>query len=245
MRLIERSLTKNVYNALNESSDFETYIDYSQEPPVERQRHTQEYCNTAALQYVLDNLPSELGANWQKKSLVDIEDVVHDLVYRYNEANAEPEYEDYDFYEDEANPIEIYNFILDKYNLRKDLRTKDMNESTELNINDIDIDEPNSMETIRKYVSAQEQHKGTSIRFDSFNDGHYVYDLRIYVGGLTTKDEVRAALIPYKLDEEGRVIRVDKDIIKLDDFRLDMTDEEVISLVSSKLGLKGITRYEE
>ena len=58
-----KSLTKNIYNTLSESSDFETYTDYSQEPPVEKQRHTQEYCNTAALQYVLDNLPSELGAN--------------------------------------------------------------------------------------------------------------------------------------------------------------------------------------
>ena len=94
------------------------------------------------------------------------------------------------------------------------------------------------METIRKYVSAQEQHKGTSIRFDTFKAGPYEYDLRVYVGGLTTKDEVRAALIPYKLDEEGRVIRVDEDIIELDDFRLDMTDEEVRSLVSDKLGLK-------
>lgn len=145
---------------------------------------------------------------------------------------------------------EEYDNAEDLYNYYKSCENpfgevENINESTELNINDIDIDEPNSMETIRKYVSAQEQHKGTSIRFDSFNDGHYVYDLRIYVGGLTTKDEVRAALIPYKLDEEGRVIRVDKDIIKLDDFRLDMTDEEVISLVSSKLGLKGITRYEE
>ena len=114
---------------ITESSDFETYTDYSQEHPVEKQRHTQEYCNTAALQYVIDNLPSELGADWKKKSLVDIEDVVHDLVYRYNEANVEPEYENCDFYGDEANPIEIYNTILDKYNLRKDLQTKDMNEN--------------------------------------------------------------------------------------------------------------------
>ena len=54
---------------------------------------------------------------------------MHDIVYRYNEANVEPEYENCDFYGDEANPIEIYNTILDKYNLRKDLQTKDMNEN--------------------------------------------------------------------------------------------------------------------
>ena len=142
--------------------------------------------------------------------------------------------------------IELDDFRLDMtdeevrslVNNKLGLEEKHINESTELDINDIEIGDSNNMETIRKYVSAQEQHKGTSIRFDTFKAGPYEYDLRIYVGGLTTKDEVRAALIPYKLDEEGRVIRVDKDTIKLDDFRLDMTDEEVRSLVSDKLGLK-------
>ena len=134
------------------------------------------------------------------------------------------------------NAEDLYNYYRSCENPFGEV--ENINESTELNINDIDIDEHNSMETIRKYVSAQEQHKGTSIRFDTFKAGPYEYDLRVYVGGLTTKDEVRAALIPYKLDKEGRVIRVDKDIIKLDDFRLDMTDEEVRSLVSDKLGLK-------
>ena len=134
------------------------------------------------------------------------------------------------------NAEDLYNYYRSCENPFGEV--ENINESTELNINDIDIGDSNNMETIRKYVSAQEQHKGTSIRFDTFKAGPYEYDLRIYVGGLTTKDEVRAALIPYKLDEEGRVIRVDKDIIKLDDFRLDMTDEEVRSLVSDKLGLK-------
>ena len=134
------------------------------------------------------------------------------------------------------NAEDLYNYYRSCENPFGEV--ENINESTELNINDIDIGDSNNMETIRKYVSAQKQHKGTSIRFDTFKAGSYEYDLRIYVGGLTTKDEVRAALIPYKLDEEGRVIRVDKDIIKLDDFRLDMTDEEVRSLVSDKLGLK-------
>ena len=134
------------------------------------------------------------------------------------------------------NAEDLYNYYRSCENPFGEV--ENINESTELNINDIDIGDSNNMETIRKYVSAQEQHKGTSIRFDTFKAGPYEYDLRIYVGGLTTKDEVRAALIPYKLDEEGRVIRVDKDIIDLDEFRLDMTDEEVRSLVSDKLGLK-------
>ena len=134
------------------------------------------------------------------------------------------------------NAEDLYNYYRSCENPFGEV--ENINESTKLNINDIDIGDSNNMETIRKYVSAQEQHKGTSIRFDTFKAGPYEYDLRVYVGGLTTKDEVRAALIPYKLDEEGRVIRVDKDIIKLDDFRLGMTDEEVRSLVSDKLGLK-------
>lgn len=143
-----------------------------------------------------------------------------------------------------VSPSEDYVYLADTLmKAYEDIKSKLesgelLTESTELNINDIDIGDSNNMETIRKYVSAQEQHKGTSIRFDTFKAGPYEYDLRIYVGGLTTKDEVRAALIPYKLDEEGRVIRVDKDIIDLDEFRLDMTDEEVRSLVNNKLGLK-------
>lgn len=138
--------------------------------------------------------------------------------------------------EEYDNAEDLYNYYRSCENPFGEV--ENINESTEFDINDIDIGDSNNMETIRKYVSAQEQHKGTSIRFDTFKAGSYEYDLRIYVGGLTTKDEVRAALIPYKLDEEGRVIRVDKDIIELDDFRLDMTDEEVRSLVSDKLGLK-------
>ena len=138
--------------------------------------------------------------------------------------------------EEYDNAEDLYNYYRSCENPFGEV--ENINESTEFDINDIDIGDSNNMETIRKYVSAQEQHKGTSIRFDTFKAGPYEYDLRVYVGGLTTKDEVRAALIPYKLDEEGRVIRVDKDIIELDDFRLDMTDEEVRSLVSDKLGLK-------
>lgn len=102
----------NKYN-LNEESDFETYIDYSGDKPVERQRHTMSYCNMAALDMVHDALSDELGPDWRKKSLSDIEDIVHETVFRYNEANVQPEYEDEDFYGDEADARTIYRYILD------------------------------------------------------------------------------------------------------------------------------------
>ena len=100
------------YN-LNEESDFETYTDYSGDKPVERQRHTMSYCNMAALDMVHDALSDELGPDWRHKSLIDIEDIVHDTVFKYNEANVQPEYEDEDFYGDEADARTIYRYILD------------------------------------------------------------------------------------------------------------------------------------
>lgn len=100
------------YN-LNEESDFETYTDYSGDKPVERQRHTMSYCNMAALDMVHDALSDELGPDWRKKSLSDIEDIVHETVFRYNEANVQSEYEDEDFYGDEADARAIYRYILD------------------------------------------------------------------------------------------------------------------------------------
>ena len=73
----------------------------------------QKQCNMAAVDMVKDALFNQLGSDWRKKSLVDIEDIVHDAVYKYNEANAQPEYKDEDFYCDEANAREIYQYILD------------------------------------------------------------------------------------------------------------------------------------
>lgn len=116
---------------LNEESDFETYIDYSGERPVEKKRHTMSYCNMAALDMVHDALSDQLGVDWRKKSLSDIEDIVHETVFRYNEANVEPEYENEDFYGDEANANEIYKYILDNEisEENKTTETKPMNES--------------------------------------------------------------------------------------------------------------------
>lgn len=112
-KTIDKWLDLHNKHNLNEESDFETYTDYSGDKPVERQRHTMSYCNMAALDMVHDALSDELGPDWRKKSLSDIEDIVHETVFRYNEANVQPEYEDEDFYGDEADARAIYRYILD------------------------------------------------------------------------------------------------------------------------------------
>lgn len=112
-KTIDKWLDLHDRHNLNEESDFETYTDYSGDKPVERQRHTMSYCNMAALDMVHDALSDELGPDWRKKSLSDIEDIVHDTVFKYNEANVQPEYEDEDFYGDEADARAIYRYILD------------------------------------------------------------------------------------------------------------------------------------
>ena len=112
-KTIDKWLDLHNKHNLNEESDFETYTDYSGDKPVERQRHTMSYCNMAALDMVHDALSDELGPDWRKKSLSDIEDIVHDTVFKYNEANVQPEYEDEDFYGDEADARAIYRYILD------------------------------------------------------------------------------------------------------------------------------------
>lgn len=112
-KTIDKWLNLHDRHNLNEESDFETYTDYSGDKPVERQRHTMSYCNMVALDMVHDALSDELGPDWRKKSLSDIEDIVHETVFRYNEANVQPEYEDEDFYGDEADARAIYRYILD------------------------------------------------------------------------------------------------------------------------------------
>lgn len=112
-KTIDKWLDLHDRHNLNEESDFETYTDYSGDKPVERQRHTMSYCNMSALDMVHDALSDELGPDWRKKSLSDIEDIVHETVFRYNEANVQPEYEDEDFYGDEADARTIYRYILD------------------------------------------------------------------------------------------------------------------------------------
>ena len=130
-KTIDKWLDLHDRHNLNEESDFETYTDYSGDKPVERQRHTMSYCNMAALDMVHDALSDELGPDWRKKSLSDIEDIVHDTVFKYNEANAQPEYEDEDFYGDEADARTIYRYILDNEipAENKTTETRPMNEA--------------------------------------------------------------------------------------------------------------------
>ena len=130
-KTIDKWLDLHNKHNLNEESDFETYTDYSGDKPVERQRHTMSYCNMAALDMVHDALSDELGPDWRKKSLSDIEDIVHETVFRYNEANVQPEYEDEDFYGDEANARTIYRYILDNEipAENKTTETRPMNEA--------------------------------------------------------------------------------------------------------------------
>ena len=130
-KTIDKWLDLHDRHNLNEESDFETYTDYSGDKPVERQRHTMSYCNMVALDMVHDALSDELGPDWRKKSLSDIEDIVHDTVFKYNEANVQPEYEDEDFYGDEADARTIYRYILDNEipAENKTTETRPMNEA--------------------------------------------------------------------------------------------------------------------
>ena len=130
-KTIDKWLDLHNKHSLNEESDFETYTDYSGDKPVERQRHTMSYCNMAALDMVHDALSDELGPDWRKKSLSDIEDIVHETVFKYNEANVQPEYEDEDFYGDEADARTIYRYILDNEipAENKTTETRPMNEA--------------------------------------------------------------------------------------------------------------------
>ena len=78
-----------------------------------KEGHNQEDINMMFVDMCKDALSNELGPDWRKKSLSDIEDIVHDTVFKYNEANVQPEYEDEEFYGDEADARAIYRYILD------------------------------------------------------------------------------------------------------------------------------------
>lgn len=119
-------------------SDFETYTDYSGEKPVEKKRHTMSYCNMAALDMCHDALSDQLGVDWRKKSLSDIEDIVHETVFRYNEANVQPEYEDEDFYGDEASAREVYQYILDN-EIPEENKTTETRPMTEAAMSDQEV----------------------------------------------------------------------------------------------------------
>ena len=96
-----------------------------------KEGHNQEDINMMFVDMCKDALSDELGPDWRKKSLSDIEDIVHDTVFKYNEANVQPEYEDEDFYGDEADARAIYRYILDNEipAENKTTETRPMNEA--------------------------------------------------------------------------------------------------------------------
>lgn len=96
-----------------------------------KEGHNQEDINMMFVDMCKDALSNELGPDWRKKSLSDIEDIVHDTVFKYNEANIQPEYEDEEFYGDEADARAIYRYILDNEipAENKTTETRPMNEA--------------------------------------------------------------------------------------------------------------------
>lgn len=85
-----------------------------QEEPEEEptpQRHSDEYCLTAAKEMAYDRLHDILGSDWRSKTDEDIHDAVISAVDDYNEANSLPEYKNTDFYNDEADPEEVFKII--------------------------------------------------------------------------------------------------------------------------------------
>ena len=73
------------------------------------------------LDLVLDDLYKKV--DFEKDSLSTIEDLVHDSVFKYNDANTLPEYKGEEFYGREYNARNIYNAILKMYG--RDEQTND------------------------------------------------------------------------------------------------------------------------
>lgn len=73
------------------------------------------------LDLVLDDLYKKV--DFEKDSLSTIEDLVHDSVFKYNDANVLPEYKGEEFYGREYNARNIYNAILKMYG--RDEQTND------------------------------------------------------------------------------------------------------------------------
>ena len=96
-----------------------------------KEGHSQEDINMMFVDMCKDALSDELGPDWRHKSLADIEDIVHSTVFKYNEANVQPEYENEEFYGDEANANTIYQYILDNEipEENKTTETRPMNEA--------------------------------------------------------------------------------------------------------------------
>ena len=107
-KIVEEHLDKKVIDEVMEYFNSNQYFNSNL-----KEGHSQEEINMTFVDMCKDALSDELGPDWRKKSLSDIEDIVHSTVYKYNEANSLPDYEGEEFYGDEANARDIYRYILD------------------------------------------------------------------------------------------------------------------------------------
>ena len=149
-----------------------------------------------AIDMVKDALSDNLGADWRNKSLVDIEDIVHDTVYKYNEANVQPEYENEDFYGNEANANEIYKYILDNEIPENNKRTNTLD-------NSISSFEGTKEEIMRKHPELRDNPNYKSYDKDDYMAVDYNEDGSIKGLRLTTR--------PYSIDKLNQEISDDFD----------------------------------
>lgn len=189
------ALMRELYNSLPEKPDWislEDIDNYEKEMSKYhdnlKEGHNQEDINMTFVDMCKDALSDELGPDWRHKSLSDIEDIVHDTVFKYNEANVQPEYEDEDFYGDEADARAIYRYILDNEipAENKTTETRPMDESHELdkatgyinfeipayNIRGLFNKETKEVIYFTKFGSREEEHKTT---YDELNNEEFPY----------------------------------------------------------------------
>lgn len=66
-----------------------------------------------------------------------IKKIVYDVCYKFNEGNAEPEYEDEEFYEEEADFNTVLKYVLSELNLSESKLTEDKEEEYAIEFNGI------------------------------------------------------------------------------------------------------------
>jgi len=81
------------------------------EKNLKESEHSDDYCTIAATEFVVDRLPSD----WKNLSNDELKELVREEVNNYNNANVEPEYENEDFYGDEADYNKVFDYIIYSY----------------------------------------------------------------------------------------------------------------------------------
>ena len=99
---------------------------------IDKIRKTLSDEDAEGLDLVLDDLYKKV--DFEKDPLSTIEDLVHDSVFKYNDANALPEYKGEEFYGREYNARNIYNAILKMYG--RDKQTNDLSENHKSELNE-------------------------------------------------------------------------------------------------------------